>query len=60
MTQKIKQEQTPARVENPAPAGQAEQPKDHPGSEAAIVELTDADLQAVNGGGGRVGGTGEV
>jgi predicted ATP-dependent serine protease len=56
MTQETKPEQTPARAEKPAPAGKAEQPKNHVGNEAAVIELTNADLQAVNGGGGVSGG----
>jgi hypothetical protein len=56
MTQETKQGQTPARVEQPAPAGKAEQPQDATLSEVTTVELTDTDLQAVNGGGGVSGG----
>lgn len=56
MTQEPKQGQTPVRAEKPAPAGKAKQPKNRTGNEASAVELTDADLQAVNGGGGLAGG----
>jgi hypothetical protein len=56
MTQETKPEQTPARAEKPAPAGKAEQPKGRPGSEVAVTELTDIDLQTVSGGGGQPGG----
>ncbi len=53
MTQEIKQAQVPAPAEKPAPSGKTEQPKVR---EAAVIELTDADLQAVIGGGGLAGG----
>jgi hypothetical protein len=56
MTQETKHEQAPARAEKPAPAGKAEQPKGAAFNEVAVVELTDADLQAINGGGGAGGG----
>ena len=56
MTQEIKPEQAPARAEKPAPAGKAEQPRDRAGGKNAVVELTDTDLQAANGGGGLAGG----
>jgi bacteriocin-like protein len=56
MTQETKPEQAPARAEKPAPAGKAEQPKGSAGSEVAVTELTDTDLQTVNGGGGLSGG----
>jgi bacteriocin-like protein len=55
MTQETKQEQAPARAEKPAPASKAEQPKNRPGNEAAVTELTDAELQAVTGGGSKPG-----
>lgn len=60
MTQETKQERTPARAEKPAPAGKAEQPQGRADREKAIVELTEADLQAVSGGGGRSGIGGDV
>ena len=55
MTQETTQAQTPALAEKPAQAGTAEQPKGHPRAKKAVVELTDADLQAVNGGGSKPG-----
>ena len=55
MTQETTQAQAPARAEKPAPAGTAEQPKGHPRAKKAVAELTDADLQAVNGGGSKPG-----
>ena len=55
MTKETKPEQTPARAEQPAPAGKTEQPKGAAFSEVAVVELTDTDLQAVSGGGGAGG-----
>jgi len=55
-----KQEQAPVLAPNPAPAGKSEQPKNAPRLEETLVELTDADLQAVTGGGGRGGIGGEV
>ena len=56
MTQETKQGQTPARAEKPAPAGTAEQPRGRAGNEVAVTELTDTDLQTVNGGAGLSGG----
>ena len=56
MTQEIKPEQAPARAEKPAPTGKAEQPQGRAGGKHAVAELTDTDLQAVNGGGGLTGG----
>ena len=56
MTQETKPERTPARAEKPAPAGKPEQPKGAAFSEAPVIELTDADLQTVSGGGGPSGG----
>jgi hypothetical protein len=55
MTQETKREHLSARAEKPAPAGKTEQPKGRAGNEAALVELTDADLQAVSGGGSKPG-----
>jgi hypothetical protein len=55
MRQETKRERLSARAEKPAPAGKTEQPKGRAGNEAAIVELTDADLQAVSGGGAKRG-----
>jgi hypothetical protein len=60
MTPETKPEQAIVHAEKPAPAGQAEQPSGRANNEAPVVELTDADLQAVTGGGGRTGGGGEV
>lgn len=58
MTHETKQEQTPVRTEQPAPEGKAEQPKSPAVRKQAMVELTDADLQAVSGGSVRSGGGG--
>ena len=55
MTQETKREHLSAHAEKPAPAGKTEQPKGRAGNEAAIVELADADLQAVSGGGRKPG-----
>jgi len=60
MTQASKQEQASARPKHPAPAGKGEHHKSRAGSKAALIALTDADLQAVTGGGGRGGIGGEV
>ena len=60
MTLKTKQEQAPARAEQPAPAGKSEQPKGAAFSEAAVTELTDTDLQAVTGGGAASGIGGDI
>ena len=55
MTHETIQAQVPTPAEQPAPAGKPEQPKSHAGKKKAVVELTDAELQAVSGGGGRGG-----
>ena len=60
MTQEIKQEQGPTPAKQPAQTGKAEQSKSRADRKKATVELTDAELQAVNGGGGRGGIGGEV
>ena len=60
MTQNTKPEQSPVHAEQPAPTGKAEQPGNRADRKKGIVELTDAELQAVNGGGGRGGLGGEV
>ena len=60
MTPETKPEQAPGRTEKPAPAGKTEQPRSRADRNKAIAELPDADLQAVNGGGGRGGIGGEV
>ena len=55
MPHETTQEQVPARVEKPASAGKPEQPKAHASSDAAVIELTDTGLPAVNGGGSKPG-----
>lgn len=60
MTKATKQEQGPTPAKHPAPAGKAEQPEGRNGREAPVAELTDTDLQAVSGGGGRGGLGGDV
>ena len=60
MTQETNQEQASVRAEQPAPAGKAEQPQGRADRKNALVELTETDLQAVSGGGGRGGLGGEV
>ena len=56
MTQKTLQEQAPTPAENPAvPTGTAHPSQSRAGRKKATVELTDADLQAVNGGGSKPG-----
>lgn len=61
MTQETKQEQAPTPAENPAVStGMAQPSQDCADRKKSVVELTDADLQAVNGGGGRGGLGGEV
>ena len=56
MTHKTLQEQAPARAEQPAvPTGTAQPSQSDSGKKEAIVELTSADLQAVNGGGSKPG-----
>jgi hypothetical protein len=60
MTHETKPEQAAVRPKKPTPAGKAVQPQGRAGNEAAVTELTDADLQAVTGGGDRGGLGGEV
>ena len=61
MTQESLQGHTRAHKTSPAlPTSKSEQPKNSPRLEETLVELTDADLQAVTGGGGRGGIGGEV
>jgi hypothetical protein len=58
MTRETRRGQTPARAEKSVPAGKAEQPRGRVGNEAALTDLTDADLHVVNGGGVKIGTTG--
>ena len=55
MTHGTIQERVMTRGVKPAAAGEAEHPKHHAGSEVVVIALTDTDLQAVNGGGAKVG-----
>jgi hypothetical protein len=56
MTHKIPQEQAHARAERPAVSTGTTHPSQGCADrKKAIVELTDADLQAVNGGGSKPG-----
>jgi len=64
MIQETLQAHEQARKKRPAaPTGKAEQSKGRPRAEEGMVELTDAELQAVSGGGAKPGystGTGTV
>lgn len=55
MTQETRREQVPVHAEKPAPTGKTEHLKARADRKKAIIELTDADLQAVNGGGSKPG-----
>jgi hypothetical protein len=56
MRQEIKPEQVPMPAENPAvPAGTAHPSQGRADRKKAVVELTDADLQTVSGGGSKPG-----
>ena len=60
MKQEPIQAQGIARAEHPTPAGKAEQPKGRADRKKALVELTDADLQAVSGGASKPSSGGNI